>query len=193
MREELVSRHFPLLGERGWKNEESPRSFVITDAIFDAIYKHAEPQLRDAMDLATATGMRVKDAVALRITDQRGELLVLTASKTGKIAEYDLTQSVILPALIERRKAHKALHFGMLTKPSGAQVTLRMLQGAFNRARAKAAEECPEAAGAILRDMRKRASALSGSLELASELLQHSSRAVTAKHYPVVQKLRPAR
>ncbi|MEO5881552.1 MAG: integrase [Caldimonas sp.] len=191
--EELVKTKFPLLGIRGWKNKEQPKAFVVADAIFDAIYKHAEPHLRDAMDLATATGMRVMDVVNLRITDQRGDLPVIQARKTGKLAEYDLTQSAILPALIERRKAHKALHFSMLTKPTGKQVTLRMLQGAFDRARTKAVEECPEAAGAVLRYMRKRPSRLAGSLDDASNLLQHSSRSTTQRHYPAGEKLRPVR
>lgn len=193
--EGLTELHHPAAGmERSkWKNKEKARTFDVTDEIFDAIYRHAEPHLKDAMDLATATGMRVKDAVSLLITDHRGDTLKMKAGKTGKEAEYDLTQSAILPALIARRKAHKALHFGMLTKDSGAQVTLKMLQGAFNRARAKAIEECPAAKGAILRDMRKRASRLSGSVEAASKLLQHSSQAVTNRHYPVGEKLRPAR
>lgn len=191
--QELVERPFPLMRVGGWKNKETPDTFEVTDAIFEAIYENAEPHLKDAMDLATATGMRVKDAVALQITDHRGDILLMKASKTGKPAPYDLTQSVILPALIERRKSHKAMHFFMLTKDSGKRVTLRMLQGAFDRARTKAIKTCPEAAGAVLRYMRKRASKLSGSTEAASKLLQHSSLAVTQRHYPVDEKLRPVR
>jgi hypothetical protein len=193
VREELVKERFPLLQQRGWKNKEFADNFEVTDAIFDALYKHAEPHLRDALDLATATGMRVMDVVELQITDHRGDELYMRAHKTGKPAPYDLTKSLILPALLERRRAHKAPHFFVLTKPSGAQVTLRMLQGAFNRARARAIEECPEAAGAKLRYMRKRASKLAGSLEAAQKLLQHDDIATTRKHYPVGEKLRPTR
>lgn len=176
-----------------WKNKEQAREFEVTDAIFDAIYKHAEPHLRDALDLATATGLRVKDVVKMQITDVRGEVLAAKAGKTGKRGDFDLTMSAVLPALIERRKAHKALHFYMLTMPTGRQVSLRMLQSAFARARELAAKDLPEAGGAWLRDMRKRASLLTGDLEAASKLLQHSGTAVTAKHYPVGAKLKPAR
>lgn len=177
-----------------WKNKETPRNFDVTDAIFDALYKHAEPHLKDAMDLATATAMRLKDVVKLQITDQRGDILLIRANKTGKPAPYDLAESVILPALLERRKNAKAPHFWVLTKGTTAkQVTLRMLEGAFDRARIKALPECPELKGVYLRDMRKRASKLAGSRKAASELLQHSSEAVTERHYPVGNKLRPVR
>jgi len=49
------------------------------------------------------------------------------------------------------------------------------------------------ALGVWLRDMRKRASLLTGDLDAASKLLQHSGTAVTAKHYPVGARLKPSR
>jgi hypothetical protein len=73
-----------------------------------------------------------------------------------------------------------------------------MLRDWWDEAREKAAEAHPELADDLrkmyLRDMRKRASDLAGSLEEASQLLQHSSTKVTADHYrtkPV--KVRPVR
>lgn len=181
------------LAKSRWKNKEHARDVEVTDEHFDALYLHAEPLLRDAMDLSTATGLRVKDVVALQITDQRGNILSIKARKRGKKAEFDLTQSAILPALLERRRTHKALHFQLLTTPTGRQVTLRMLQGAFNRARAAAALDCPSVKKVWLRDMRKRASKLAGSLDAASKLLQHGDKATTAKHYPVGERLKPVR
>lgn len=176
-----------------WKNREAAREIDVSDAIFDAIHKHATAELRDALDLASATGLRVKDVVKAQITDQRGEHLELQAGKTGKRIKFDLAHSVILPALLERRKENKALHLFLLTKPSGAQVTLRSLQRSFGIARALAAMEVPEASGVWLRDMRKRAAQLAGGLTEASKLLQHSSEAVTRKHYRQGDNVRPVR
>lgn len=72
-----------------------------------------------------------------------------------------------------------------------------MLRDAWDEAREKAAQAHPELADELramyLRDMRKRAADLAGSLQEASDLLQHSSKAVTARHYTSRTKLRPVR
>ena len=44
-----------------------------------------------------------------------------------------------------------------------------------------------------MRDLRKRAAGLADDMEAASKLLQHSSKAVTEKHYRRGDKLRPVR
>jgi hypothetical protein len=45
----------------GWKNKEKARKAPVTDAMFEAVYAEGDQLLRDAMDLASATGMRVTD------------------------------------------------------------------------------------------------------------------------------------
>ena len=143
-------------------------------------------------ELATATGLRVGDVLALRISDVRDGELVSTAHKTGKRGDFDLSASAVLRRIIERRKTIKAPHLFLLT--AGAKpVTYRMLAARFQAARAAAAKECPEAAALILRDMRRRAAQLAPSLSAASELLQHSSLSVTSRHYRSGDKLRPVR
>ena len=193
--EGLTDLPWPAYGmERSrWKNKEGARQVGVSDAAFEAIYRHAGPALRDALDLATATGMRVKDCLAALITDVRGDRLLLQAGKTGKRAEFDLLQSTVLPVLIERRRASKALHLFLLTSEHGRPLTLRALQERFNVARALAAKGCPEAAAVWLRDMRKRAAQLAGNIGEASSLLQHSSEAITRRHYRQGEKVRPVR
>ena len=77
-------------------------------------------------------------------------------------------------------------------------MTARMLRDRWDEAREKAAQAHPELADELramyLRDMRKRAADLAGSLQEASDLLQHSSTKVTSAHYRTkANRLRPVR
>lgn len=178
---------WPATGVKDWKNKEQAREFEVTDALFDAVYKEADQMLRDCMDLSTATGMRLTDCRTVLLP--QGDKLRLKASKTGKRADFDLTLSEVLPQLVERRRAIPASHLMLLSTPDGFPVSAGMLRRAYDRARELAASK-PEnrlIATAIkkmvLRDMRKRAADLTDTDDAASELLQHSSKAVTRKHY----------
>jgi hypothetical protein len=184
-----------------WKNKEEPRRYVVTNDVFDAIYAEAEPMLKDAMDLASATGMRLTDVRTVRLP--AGDLLRLEASKTGKDADFDLSLSEVLPGLLERRRALKAPHVMLLSMPNGNPVTPAMLRGAYDRARASAAEKArtqgretlaQDIGAMVLRDLRKMAANLAESLEEASRLLQHSSSNVTRLHYRTkAEKVKPVR
>jgi hypothetical protein len=189
----MTETPFPAARMGRWKNAEHARDVRVSDTVFDAIYRHADQVLRDAMDLATATGLRVRDVLGVRVTDFRGDLLVVRASKTGKRAEFDMAASDVLPRLIARRRESKALHVWLLTTEHGRHVTERMLTARFEAARAAASVDVPEAAEAWLRDMRKRAAQLAGGLHEASQLLQHSSQGTTSKHYGAGAKVRPVR
>jgi hypothetical protein len=187
-----------------WKNKEGARRFRVTNLLFDAVYAQAEPMLRDCMDLSTATGMRLTDCRTIELPPDN--ILHLEANKTGKDADFDLSLSEVLPEMLKRRRALREAsdgidHVRLLTMPDGTEVTESKLRGAYDRARAKAAakaragghEEFASLVEAMwLRDMRKYAANLAGSLSEASELLQHSSEAVTAKHYRQVT-LKPVR
>lgn len=194
--EDLHSLPWPAHGmsRSRWKNKEQAREVEVSDEAFNAIYRHADPVLRDAMDIATATGLRVRDTLKLRLTDVRDGWLVVQASKTHKRAEFDLAGSILLP-LIERRKQAKAEHFFLLNKPTkrGGKVSERMLADRFTKAREAAAREAPECATLMLRDMRKRAAQLADTLQDASRLLQHSSESVTRRHYRRGDRLKVVR
>jgi integrase len=176
-----------------WKGPTGRRQVEVSDAAFEALHRHADATLRDALDIATATGLRVMDVLALRLSDVRGGELVSKASKTGKHGDYDLSASAVLLPIIERRRAMRGVEHVFLLAAGRRPVTYRMLADRFDKARAAAMIECPECAGLWLRDMRKRAAMLSGSLAAASKLLQHSSLSVTSQHYRQGDKLKPVR
>lgn len=184
-----------------WKNVEKPRQIEVTDGMFAAVHAAGDQVLRDCMDLASATGMRLTDCRTILLP--RGDTLRLKASKTGKTADFDLLLSEVLPELVARRRAVTAGHLMLLSTPAGRAVSSTMLRDRYEVARelaAKAAEQAGDTglAAAVrvmyLRDMRKRAADLSEDLEGAQKLLQHGSAATTAAHYrgkPV--RLKPVR
>lgn len=179
-----------------WKNQERPRQFEVTDALFVAVYAEAPPTLKDAMDLATATALRLTDCRT--VVCPAGDQLTLRSSKTGKSASFDVSSSAVLTRLVSSRRSVKADHLMLLSTPSGRKVSARMLRDWWDEAREKAAKANPDIAADLrrmfLRDMRKRASDLAGSLSEASALLQHDSEALTAKHYRTKPtKVRPVR
>lgn len=173
-----------------WKNPEKPRRFKVTDAIFEAIYADGDEVLQDCMDLSSATGMRLTDCRTILLP--RGDVLSLEASKTGKEADFDLSLSQVLPQLLARRRALKAGHLMLLSTPDGKPVSATMLRYRYDLARERAARRAYLAnedefarliRGMFLRDCRKYAAGLAGSDEAAADLLQHSSVALTRKHY----------
>lgn len=192
----MTDLHWPAAGVRGWKNAEQARQLEVTDELFAAVYFHADRVLRDSMDIATATGMRITDVRTIRLPVDG--VLRFKASKTAKWAEFEVSQSPVLSALVERRFASKAHSVMLLTSDSGRQVSERMLSERWGRARSKAAKANPVIACQILamynRDLRKRAADLAGDLEAASKLLQHSSLKLTETHYRTKpQKLKAVR
>lgn len=177
---------YPALGLKDWKNKEKGREVEVTDAMFQAVYEQADRVLRDAMDIATATGMRITDVRTIRMPEKG--VLRFKASKTGKVAEFEVAQSPVLSALVARREAMRAHCVMLLCTDTGRQVSEYMLsEQRWPKARAKAIEAHPELAkelaGLYLRDLRKMAANLAGSVEDAAKLLQHSSQKTTTDHY----------
>lgn len=198
--EGFVTLPWPAAGmERSkWKNKENARKMKVHDAVYTAIYAEAAQHIKDCMDLGSVTGMRLTDCISVLIP--RGGVLSLEASKTGKEAEWELNLSAVLPGLVERRKALGASHLMLLSTAKGRPVTHAALRYGWDTARAIAAQKADERgehelAAAIralyLRDMRKRAAQKAGSLEEAAELLQHSDKRITEKHYGGVRRLKP--
>lgn len=181
------------MGRSGWKGTAQAREIEVSDVAFATIHRHADQTLRDAIDIATATGLRVMDVLGLRLSDVRDGKLIVSASKTGKRAEFDLSASVVLLPIIERRRAMREPEHVFLLAAGKRPVTHRRLADRFTKARAEAANEHPPCAALFLRDMRKRAGQLAGSLSEASTLLQHSSQSVTQRHYRSGDKLKPVR
>jgi len=197
--EGLTALPWPAAGmERSrWKNPESAREFEVTDALFSAVYAKADQVLRDCMDIASATGLRLTDVRT--VTIPADGVLRGRASKTGKRFEVEMQASPVLAPMLERRKACKAAHVFLLSTPT-RYVTDRMLSGRWDKARAAAAADPANKAIAaalkamFLRDMRSRAADLADSDDDAKDLLQHNSVQTTRKHYRTkVQPLKTVR
>lgn len=192
----MTTLPWPAAGVKDWKNEEHARQVEVTDELFTVIYAKADRILRDSMDIATATGMRITDVRTIRLPAD-GKLR-FRSSKKGKWGEFVVADSPVLSALVERRLARKAHSVMLLVSDTGRQVSERMLVDRWDDARAAAAKAHPELAEAILalfnRDMRKRAADLASDLDEASKLLQHSSTKLTGTHYRTKpQKLKAVR
>lgn len=184
---EMTDSTWPALGlaAKDWRNKEAPRVVDVTDSLFDAIYEQADRILRDSMDIATATGMRITDIRTIRMPVDG--VLRFRASKTAKWAEFDVAQSPVLSALVARREAMKAHSVMLLTSDRGRQVSEFMLSERWTAAKEAAMKAHPKMAGDLrglyLRDLRKRAANLADDMQGASKLLQHSSEKLTADHY----------
>jgi hypothetical protein len=192
--EGLTDLQYPAAGLRGsrWKNPEKARTFRPDDELFAAVYEHADQVLKDCMDIASATGMRLTDARL--VVMPRGDVLHLDASKTGKAIGFDMNLSQVLPGLLARRRGYRADHVMLLSTPTGRKVSYGMLRSRWDAARAAAAEAASKADNAALaerikamwlRDMRKLASRKAGTKEAAARLLQHSGTRLIEAHYPV--------
>jgi hypothetical protein len=181
---------WPATGVKNWKNQEIARTFEVTDALFNSVYAEGDQVLRDCMDIATATGMRLTDARTIRMPVNG--VIRHKPSKTGKAVEFELSASPVLTELVRRRESMKSYCVMLLCTETGHQVSYTMLRKRWDSARDNAATKADltgntEFAKTIramyLRDMRSRAADLAGNMADASKLLQHSSQALTAKHY----------
>ncbi|WP_291090699.1 integrase [Hydrogenophaga sp.] len=186
----------------GWKNKEFARKAAVSDTMFAMIYAEGDQLLRDAMDLASATSMRITDVRTVPLP--HGDILHLEASKTGKEADFDVSLSAVLPDLLARRRANKkAEHLMLLAAPKKRPVSYRQLHDRYTVARAAAVSKARAAgdealadalAKMILRDCRKYAADQATSLEEAQQLLQHNDAGTTRRHYrSEVAKLKPVR
>ncbi|MFG5777984.1 integrase [Comamonas sp. J-3] len=186
----MTKSPWPAEGVKNWKNEESAREFEVTPELFQAVYSLGDQVLQDAMDIASATGLRLTDVCYIRMP--ANGMLTNRASKTTKGGQFAVADSAVLSRINERRSSYPSQCVMFLATPQGMPVSLRMLRDRWDEARESAALVAeksgnPDFAAAIramyLRDMRSFASNLADTLEDATKLLQHSSPKVTKRHY----------
>ena len=186
----LTRQQWPAEGVKNWKNEESAREFEVTTAMFEAVYQQGDQLLRDCMDIASATGMRITDARTVRMPENG--VITHRASKTKKPVQFLVADSPVLAAIVARRIESKAHCVMLLCTPAGGQVSMEMLRRRWDDARDAAAYRAEATGDAalggrirkmFLRDMRSLAADLAGDVDEASKLLQHSSKKLTEKHY----------
>lgn len=157
----------------------------ITDELLDAVYSHASPALKDAMDLAYYLGQRPGDVLAMSESDIRSAYFDFTQGKTGTGMRISAT-SEDLDALIKRiaqRKSKFAVHcMQLLVDESGKAMTRAKLRSRFEAARDAAGVDGSKFQ---FRDLRRKAGSDmrdQGGLEAAQDLLGHKSVTMT-EHY----------
>lgn len=192
---------WPAAGVKGWKNPEKAREGALDMEVFEAVYEFADQTLRDAMDIASATALRLTDVRTIMLPDDNR--IYVEASKTTKSGWFDASKSKVLPPLIERRRTYQARHGYLLSTPAGRALSERTLGKLWSEARAAASAAATARGNKALadrialawaKDHRKLAANLAPDTEAASKLLQHSSTAVTRKHYrTAADELQPQR
>lgn len=170
---------------------ESPAKGRITDAMFKAVRKHADPILRDWMDLTLTCGQRVSDVLKLKRTDIYSEggkrFLDLHQGKTEH--EYGVEIAGDLARVIDRLLTRARTVSGpyLIQTEDGQRVTYAMIRKRFDKAKAAARKETL-AAGKHWRDfkrkdLRSKSAQDALTLEEAQERLGHTDARVTRRHY----------
>lgn len=180
---------WPAAGLKNWKNEEGAREFEVTEDMFSMVYAEADNVLRDVMDTASATALRLTDVI--RLTAPVDGRLSFRASKTAKPAYFIVSESAALTRVHERRDT-KATSIMFIVTERGLPLSMRRLRERYEEARERAAINAEKAGKKALadrirsmwlKDMRKLAADLADDELEASKLLQHSNPATTRKHY----------
>jgi integrase len=86
-------------------NTETGRDVYVEDSVLEAVYKHADQPLRDALDLAYLTGQRPADTRSYDDTDIRDGALHIKQGKTNTKRRIEVQGE--LKAVIDRIKARK--------------------------------------------------------------------------------------
>lgn len=190
-----TAKENPAKGVR--KNKETPRDYYADDAVWDAVYKHACNELKDAMDLNYRTGQRPADVLKMRLTDIKDGALEVQQNKTKKKLRILMDDSegtrTALGQLVDRIKARerKVASIYLVATVTGKPLTKWTLRTRFDDARdaaAKAADEAQDAALAArirafqFRDIRPKA-ASETDLSHASKLLGHTDKQITRTVY----------
>lgn len=180
------------------KHRERPREVYVTEAMFAAVYEHADAVLRDAMDMALLIGQRVQDVLDAKRVDVADGYLHVRQGKTGKRLRIEVTPA--LQAIIERAttRERSAASLWLLADDAGAPITRWQLRRRFDDARNAVRGDGKDAGKVALadwqfRDLRAKSASDSGSLQEAQERLGHSSNAVTRRVYRRGEKVRPLR
>jgi len=172
------------------KNPEKPRDRYVTDAEYQAVLKHAEPALKDAMELAYLTGQRPADIFGWKLSDISEGYLHVRQGKTGKALRIAITGE--LAGLIDRikRRPRKATGVYLVQTETGQKLSYTMFRRRFANAK-RAAKIEGEKTDWQFRDLRAKNASDSGSLAEAQERLGHESSSTTKKHYRRGEKVSP--
>lgn len=180
----------PCEGIKGHSLEK--RTTYITDAIFNAVYEHANASLRDAMDLAYLTGQRPADALRMTAHDLVDGHLIVTQAKTQQPLRIIIGGALaeLLERIHTRKNMRTIVTAALLTNMNGKRLTAPVLRNQFDAAREAAALAYPAMAESIRNfrfyDLRAKAADDTSDMrgdQAASDLLGHDSIRTTQRHY----------
>jgi integrase len=195
----LTNRENPARGLR--KNAETPREFYVDDDVWNAVYRCAVIELRDAMDLSYLTGQRPGDVLKMMKTDIKNGALEVKQGKTGKRLRILLNDAdgmrTGLGKLVDQIQGRqtKTQSMFLVATQDGAALNRWTLRIRFDAAR-KGAADVAAALGTAealalasrvrqfqFRDIRPKAASDIEDLGLASRLLGHTEQQITRKVY----------
>lgn len=189
-----TAKENPAKGVR--KNKEKPRDYYADDAVWNAVYKAACPELQDAMDINYLTGQRPADVLKMRHSDIVDGALEVQQNKTRMRLRILLASDGVkteLGRVIERIKRRKVTGLFIVATAKGAGLNKWTLRDRFEKAREDAAKTADNEALAAkirkfqFRDIRPKA-ASEIDLEHASNLLGHTNQQITKRVYQRVGK-----
>lgn len=165
----------PCAGVR--KFTEDGRDIYVTDAQFDALWKHACTELQDALDLARLTGQRPADVRKMTRDDIRDGHLWVRQGKTGARVGIEIVGD--LAKVVERVTTRKrtATSRYLVQTDAGQPLTQAMMRDRFDQARKDSGQTWQ------FRDLRPKAATDIGNVRDAQELLGHASETTTAGIY----------
>ena len=164
------------------KLKTKQRERYVTDADFAAVYVHAHPMVKVAMDLAVLTGLRRGDLLALTKAQLKDDGIHVRTSKTSR--GLIITYSRELTAVLERAKLMKP-HFrqALIATRGGKAYTGSGFATMWQRSMLKAFPKGREAERYTFNDLRSKSASDTAELAEASARLGHTTTAVTKRHY----------
>ena len=171
----------PCIGIRGFR--ETGRDVYIEDSQYQAIWKHADVCLRDAMELAYLTGQRPSDVMGLSEMDIREGYIHFRQRKTGKKLQLFISDELLslLERIRSRKREYKIYNTQLIVNQNGRTVGV----GSMSRKWKKACDAAV-ISGLQFRDLRAKAGTdkaeSAGDVRKAQEQLGHQSLVMT-EHY----------
>ncbi|MBO3274175.1 tyrosine-type recombinase/integrase [Pseudomonas schmalbachii] len=191
----LTVKENPCQGVR--KNKEAPRDYYANDVVWNAVYRKAVPELKDAMDLAYLTGQRPADVLRMRKDDIEGDFLLVQQGKTSKKLrimlrsdEQENSLGTLLKQIAARNRQFTSPF--LIVNERGLRVSQVMLRDRWEAARDKAKAAALEDGDAHLalrigqfqfRDIRPKAASEITDVKDASRLLGHTEEEITERVY----------
>ena len=191
----LTTKENPCQGVR--KNKEKPRDYYANDVVWEAVYRKAAQELKDAMDLAYLTGQRPADVLVMRKDDVEGDYLMVQQNKTNKKLRIQINTGEVANSLgllirkITERNAHLSSSY-LIVSRNGKRMSATMLRKRWDIAREEARLAAMEAGDALLagkigefqfRDIRPKAASEILDVGDASLLLGHTKGDITERVY----------